>query len=182
MREKLAVVILAVLALTGFSPPQRPPLEAQQVVPKSWIPEKPPEQDAPKPPDITLNVTPKTPSAYRHPEGGVCSLAGNGEPMKVKKEFVESYVQAKAAVDAGRYEDAIALAELAAGHSYDARQWTAIEGIRIVAFSRLNNDAELVAALEAALSLAGCIPQAQVSNYQELLEGARERLKNPSPQ
>jgi hypothetical protein len=176
-----STLVLASLALAAFAPPQVKREQAQQEQQKSWIPERNQDKDQSPvaPSDPPSAKTPRLSSAYRHPEGAVCSPAADSAPMKVKKEFVDSYMGAKAAVDAGRYEDAIALAELAAGYSHDARQWVSVEGIRIVAFSNLKNDAELVAALEAVLSLAGCIPAAQIANYQEILDAARQRVAPP---
>lgn len=182
MRVKVAAVALAMFSLTGFSPPARPPIDAQQVIPKSWIPEKPleqkePEQETPKQPEITVNVTPKTPSAYRHPTAVDCPKTDGG-PAKSTRGFVESYTAAKAALDTGRYSDAISSAEIAAGYARTGGEWMAIEGMRIIAFARLQNDVELIASVEAALAT-GCLSPIQTANYRELLDGARLRLASP---
>ena len=176
MRVKVAVVTLAALSLAGFSPPARPPMDAQQVVPKSWIPEKPTEQEKPTQPDIIVNVTPKSPSAYRHPTTVACSQVTG--PIKVKKEFGESYEGARMALQDARFEEAIALAEVAAGHAGSGREWIAVEGIRIAAFAALQNNSELIASIEASLAT-GCLSPIQTANYQELLDSARLRLASP---
>jgi hypothetical protein len=176
MRATLAAVTLAMFALTGFSPPQRPPQGVQQIVPKSWIPEQAPEQEAPKPPPITLDVTPKSPSAYRHPSALACAVSTG--PTKSTREFVESYTKAKSLMDAKRFEDAIAAAEVAASYAHGSKEWLAIEGIRVVAFSALQNTIELVASLEAALAT-GCMSPGQAGPFREMLDTARQRQAGP---
>lgn len=164
------------LALSAFAPPQPEidyPERAQQNPPKSWIPEKAPE----KAPPVTLNATPKQPSDYRHSTELVCQ--GNG-PQAVPKEFVEAYRPAQMAVQEKRFSDAIRFAEIAAQYAKGAREWIAIESIRILAFATLkNDDTELVASLEAVLASKGCLSAAQETNFRNLLGEARSRMATP---
>jgi hypothetical protein len=107
----------------------------------------------------------------------VCNVATSG-PQKSTRAFVDSYQAAKSAVDGRRWDEAIVRAEAAAREAKTAQEWSAVEGIRIVALAAMQADAELAATLEAALAT-GCLPPAQRDKYQKLLDSARQRLAAP---
>ncbi len=171
MRAGFAVGLLLMLA--AFSPPAQAPVPepSQQTVPKSWIPEKKPEQAPP----ITLDVPPRQASAYSHATGLTCSSQQGGLAPSARN-FVEGYAGGMAALEAGRFEEAIGRLEGAAGYARSAREWTAIEMMRIRAFSKLGNDAELIASIEALLAMKECLPEDRLQEYRRMLEQARERL------
>jgi hypothetical protein len=103
---------------------------------------------------------------------------GSTGPTRSTREFVESYTKAKSLMDAKRFEDAIAAAEVAAGYARGSKEWLAIEGIRVAAFAALQNEIELIASLEAALAT-GCMPPEQTVKFREMLDTARQGRAGP---
>lgn len=172
MRTTIAIGLT--LALAAFAPPDMPPDNLQptqqQAIPKSWVPEKKPDQAPP----ITLDVAPRAPSAYRHGTDLVCGPGGG--PRAVPKEFVNAYQAATTAVRNNQFAEAVRQAEIAAAYAKGAREWSAIEQIRILCFERLGNDHELIASIEAALASKDCLNELQTANLRQMLEEARRRL------
>ena len=149
------------LLLAASGPPDQAPIpepSRQQSPPGSWTPENGPGQA----------------SAYRHETGLVCRSSG---PEAASKQFVESINGATVAFKDGRLEETIRLLEIAAAHARSDRQWMGIEEIRILTFSRVGNDPELIASLEVALSAKGCLSEDKAAEYQQELEAARKRVK-----
>jgi hypothetical protein len=165
------------LMLTAFAPPERAPAPIeptqQQAIPKSWVPDQKPDQ----PPPITLDVVPKAPSAYSHGSNLACRSSSGSGLRASSRQFVEGYQAMMTAFRNEQFSEAIRLAEIAASHANDAREWTAIEQMRIGAFDKLGNDMELIAALEAALAARDCLSPQQTADYRQQLEKARKRLK-----
>jgi hypothetical protein len=172
MRTTIAIGLT--LALAAFAPPERAPAplepSQQQAIPKSWVPEKKTGQSPP----ITLGVTPRAPSAYSHGADLVC--APGGGPQAVPKEFVNAYQAATTAARNNQFAEAVRQAEIAAAYAKGAREWNAIEQIRILCFERLGNDHELIASIEAALASKDCLNEPQTANLRQMLEEARRRL------
>jgi hypothetical protein len=166
-----------VVMLAAFAPPEQVPMPLeptqQQSIPKSWVPEKAPS----KAPPTTLDVTPKSPSTYSHGTNLVCRSSGG--PSGAARQFVEAYQGAATAFRNNQFSEAIRLAEVAAAFANDAWQWAAIEQMRVGAFDKLGNDAELIASLEALLATRDCLSSPQTANYRALLKEARRRLGTP---
>ncbi len=170
-----AIAIGLTLLLAAFAPPGRSPAplepSRQQAIPKSWIP----EQKAEQAPPITLDVPARQPSTYKHPNALTCSTPDTRLAASARN-FVEAYQGAKVALEANRLEDTLNCLERATAYARSEREWMAIEMMRVVAFSKLGNDAELVATLEAMLSAKECLPADKLQEYQRMLEDARGRL------
>ena len=175
MRRTITAGLLLMLA--GFAPPDRPPASLeptqQQAIPKSWVPEKKPDQAPP----ITLDVTPRAPSAYTHGRDLVCEPVSG--PRGVPKEFVDAYQAARVAIQNNQFAEALRQVELAAPYARDAREWIVIEQMRLLCFHELGNDLEIVASLEVLLASKNCVGGPQVKNYRNLLDEARARLGVP---
>lgn len=161
------------MVLAAFAPPDRPTTRLeptqQPAIPKTWVPPSKPDQ----PPAAALEDTPRAPSVYRHGHDLVCVQSG---PSRVPKEFVDAYQAATNAVRNNQFEEAVRQAEIAAAYARGAREWTAIEQIRILSFERLGNDRELIASAEAALASKDCLDELQTANLRQVLEEARKRL------
>jgi hypothetical protein len=168
-----------VLMLAAFAPPERTPapLEPtqQQAIPKSWIP----EQKSDQAPPITLGIAPRPPSAYSHGTDLACRPSTGSGPRASSRQFVERYQATMMAFRNDQFSEAIRLAEIATAYAKDAREWTAIEQIRIGSFAKLGNDTELIASLEAALTAKDCLSSQQTDDYREQLEETRKRLGTP---
>lgn len=180
MKREMFAASLAGLTflLMGFTPPEvvRP---AQQVPPKTWIPESKANDpvivapDLPKPPAAPA----LTPATLMHAPAGVTCPA-DATSTKAKREFVEAYRQAVRATREGRWVDAVSHVEEAAPFAADGQQWSALEQVRVAAFNSLGDTANEIASIEAALAV-GCMSGLTQKNYEQMLPDLRNKSSAP---
>lgn len=87
-----------------------------------------------------------------------------------KKEFVENFNAANAALSAKRYAEAVQKADAAAAHAEGAQQKAAIEQIRVAATCGGTNAQACITAIEKGKGVSG-IPAAVLQNWDKMLAG-----------
>jgi tetratricopeptide (TPR) repeat protein len=111
----------------------------------------------------------------------VASVAAVTAPVAIaqkvtaKKEFVENFNAASAALSAKRYSEALSKADAAAPHAEGSQQKSAIEQIRVGATCAGTNHQGCVTAIEKARSVGG-LPAAVQQNYDKMLAGKYDAL------
>lgn len=98
-------------------------------------------------------------------------------PVKAKKEFVENFNLAQAALNAKNYPEAIAKANAAQAFAADNQQKCVLDQIRVASYYAQKQHAQVITTAESALSL-GCIQGEQQKNYKQMLAGAYAETGN----
>lgn len=96
--------------------------------------------------------------------------------VKAKKEFVENYEAARAALPAQQYQLAIDKANAAEPHAADDQQTSVLEQIRVPAYYSLKNWPEVIKSIERAQQLG--IPEEIKKNYLGMLAAAYSETGN----
>jgi tetratricopeptide (TPR) repeat protein len=91
--------------------------------------------------------------------------------VKAKKEFVDNFNAADAALKAKQFQVAIDKANAAQPHAADNSQKCYLDQIRTAAYFSLQKHAEVIKSAESAIGL-GCIQGEQALNYKKMLAGA----------
>ena len=97
--------------------------------------------------------------------------------IKAKKEFVDNYNAANAALAAKDWQGAIAKADAALPFASDNQQKCVLDQIRTSAYFALKNHVEVIKNGEEAISL-GCIQGEQLKNYKQMLAGSYAETGN----
>lgn len=119
------------------------------------------------------------PAAFAQPLP--CSNGDEAKPSKARKEFVAPYHASADALRAGRTQEAIAQADLAAPYAMDGLQLQAVLSVRSAALLAARDDVQLVPTLEMRLKV-GCFLRAgDAEEVASQLEAARARANTPSP-
>lgn len=92
-----------------------------------------------------------------------------------KKEFVENFNAANAALAAKRYAEAVQKADAASPHAVGTQQKSAIEQIKVGATCAQTKHQDCITAIEKARSVGG-LPAAVTQNYDKMLAGKYEAL------
>jgi len=90
--------------------------------------------------------------------------------IKAKKEFVENFQAASAALQARQFQVALDKANAAQPHAADNQQKSAVEQIRVAAYGSMKNYAAQIKSIELALQLG--VPAELQKNYKGMLAGA----------
>ena len=90
---------------------------------------------------------------------------------KSTKEFVEAYNAAKTLVDARNYSAALPKIDAASAQAKSQQEKSAVAGMRVLSYSGLKKNPELIKAIEAHQAIGG-LGAAQQKNYKEMLAGA----------
>lgn len=96
--------------------------------------------------------------------------------VRAKKEFVENYEAARAALQAQQYQGAIDKANAAEPHAADDQQRSVLEQIRVPAYYSLKNWPEVIKSIERAQQLG--IPEEIKKNYLGMLAAAYAETGN----
>jgi hypothetical protein len=112
----------------------------------------------------------------------LASLAAVSAPaavaqVKAKKEFVENFDAANAALQGKQFQVAIDKANAAQPHAADNAQKCYLDQIRTASFFALKNHPQVIKSGESAISL-GCIQGEQLVNYKKMLAGAYSETGN----
>lgn len=107
--------------------------------------------------------------------GAVTAPAALAQKVTAKKEFVENFNAANAALSAKRYSEALAKADAAAAHAEGTQQKSAIEQIRVGANCAGTNHQACITAIEKARTVGG-LPAAVTKNYDLMLAGKFDAL------
>jgi tetratricopeptide (TPR) repeat protein len=91
------------------------------------------------------------------------------------KEFVDAYTAAKTLIEARKWNEALPKIDAAAAQAKSNKEKSAVAGMRVLAYSNLKKNADLIKAIEAHQALGG-LPPAQLKNYKEMLAGAHDAL------
>jgi hypothetical protein len=167
------------MLLAGFSPPDR--LQGvQEGPPRSWIPEK-----AQKPP---IAVTPELPKSPALPPGD-SAAGGSGAPLspvelqacatrertsvKPTEDFVVAYNAAKAAIVAGRYDEALALSLDAEAFANAHNQKSAVLAVQMLIATGIGDAKMLEEAIVRRVEI-GCVTARDLKTFDD----ARERIRN----
>lgn len=104
---------------------------------------------------------------------GVTALAAPAAVAQAKstKEFVEAYTAAKASVDGRRYAEALPKIDAASAYAKSAQEKSAIAGMKVLCYSGLRKNSELIKAIQEHQAIGG-LSGAQQKNYKEMLAGA----------
>lgn len=105
----------------------------------------------------------------------VTAPAALAQKVTAKKEFVENFNAANAALAAKRYAEAIQKADAAQSHADGAQQKGALEQIRVGAYCAQNTHQQCISAIEKAKSIGG-LPGKVVENYDKMLAGKYDAL------
>jgi len=105
----------------------------------------------------------------------VTAPAAMAQKNTAKKEFVENFNAANAALSAKRYSEAIAKVDAAAPHAEGAQQKAALEQIRVAATCAGTNHQACVTAIEKGKTASG-IPAAVQQNWDKMLAGKYDAL------
>ncbi|MDP3740214.1 MAG: tetratricopeptide repeat protein [Hyphomonadaceae bacterium] len=97
--------------------------------------------------------------------------------VKAKKEFVDNFNLAQAALVAKNYPEAVAKANAAQPHAADNQQKCVLDQIRAASYFAQKQHALVIAAAESAMSL-GCLTPDQQKNYKQMLAGAYAETGN----
>lgn len=97
--------------------------------------------------------------------------------VKAKKEFVENFDAANAALQGKQFQVAIDKANAAQPHAADNAQKCYLDQIRAAAYFALKNHSQVIKSAESAISL-GCIQGEQLVNYKKMLAGAYAETGN----
>jgi len=102
----------------------------------------------------------------------VTAPAAYAQKVTAKKEFVENFNAANAALGSRKFSDAIAKADAAAPHASGSQQRAALEQIRVAAScdTSIRNHQGCISAIEKAKA-AGGLPGSIVKNYDQMLAG-----------
>ena len=92
-----------------------------------------------------------------------------------KKEFVENFNAANAALSARRYAEAVQKADAASAHAVGTQQKSAIEQIKVGATCAQTKHQDCITAIEKAKSVGG-LPAAVTQNYDKMLAGKYDAL------
>lgn len=84
-----------------------------------------------------------------------CPSADDATPVKARKDFVIPFTASAAAIQQGRLQDAVSLADQAAPNAVNALQLQAALSVRSAALMALRDDIQLVPTLETRIKV-GC--------------------------
>ena len=90
---------------------------------------------------------------------------------KTSKEFYDAYTSAKSLVDGRKYSEALPKIDAAANYAKSTQEKGAIAGMKVICYSGLKKNAELIKAIQEHQAIGG-LSAAQQTNYKGMLAGA----------